>query len=163
VAVADFAESGVLDHSKNVVLAGAANLFSSKFEWRSVCIPSLRMAGAKHFRDLTCWQLADELKLGLYKLADSPSVRADVRFREQLIDAARSAPRNIAEGFGRRTHREFAMFLDIARGSLMECQNHLQDAVDRKYLARAEFTELDALARRTCGAVARLQQYLRGR
>jgi four helix bundle protein len=121
------------------------------------------MAGAKHFRDLTCWQLADELKLAIYRLADSPQVIADVRFREQLIDAARSAPRNIAEGFGRRTHREFAMFLDIARGSLMECQNHLKDAVDRKYLAPAEFTTLDALARRTCGAVARLQQYLRGR
>ena len=121
------------------------------------------MAGAKHFRDLTCWQLAHELKLALYAVADSPTVRADVRFREQLMDAARSAPRNIAEGFGRRTHREFALFLDIARGSLMECQNHLQDAVDRNYLAPAEFIALDGLARRTCGAVARLQQYLSGR
>jgi four helix bundle protein len=67
----------------------------------------------------------------------------------------------MAEGFGRRTHREFALFLDIARGSLMECQNHLQDAFDRKYLGTAEFNTLDALARRTCGAVARLQRYLR--
>lgn len=45
----------------------------------------------------------------------------------------------------------------------MECQNHLQDAVDRNYLAPAEFIALDGLARRTCGAVARLQQYLSGR
>jgi four helix bundle protein len=121
------------------------------------------MAGARHFRDLTCWQLANELKLSLYKLTDSPMIKADVRFREQLMDAARSAPRNIAEGFGRRTHREFALFLDIARGSLMECQNHLQDAVDRKYLTAEDFKALDALARRTCGAVARLQRYLQGR
>jgi four helix bundle protein len=121
------------------------------------------MAGARHFRDLTCWQLAHELKLALYTVADSPAVKADFRFREQLLDAARSAPRNIAEGFGRRTHREFTLFLDIARGSLMECQNHLHDAVDRKYVTPAEFNTLDALARRTCSAVARLQQYLRGR
>jgi four helix bundle protein len=102
------------------------------------------------------------LKLAVYRLADSPVIRADVRFREQLINAAASPPRNIAEGFGRRTHREFAQFLDIARGSLMECQNHLQDAVDRTYLASAEFDALNTLAQRTCGAVARLQRYLRG-
>jgi four helix bundle protein len=121
------------------------------------------VAGVRHFRDLTCWQLAHELKLALSTLADSPAVKTDVGFREQLLDAARSAPRNIAEGFGRRTHREFALFLDIARGSLMECQNHLQDALERKYLAPAEFNALEALARRTCGAVARLQRYLTGR
>jgi four helix bundle protein len=120
------------------------------------------MAGARHFRDLVCWQLANELKLALYRLADSPSVRTDLGFREQLRGAAASAPRNIAEGFGRRTHRDFAQFLDVARGSLLECQNHLQDAVDRRYLSQHDFAELDGLARRACAAVARLQTYLRG-
>ena len=121
------------------------------------------MAGAGHFRDLTCWQLAQELKLALYRLSDSQSVSKDARFRGQLRDAAASAPRNIAEGFGRRTHRDFAAFLDIARGSLMECQNHLQDAVDRGYMSVTEFIPLNSLAQRTCGAVARLQRYLRSR
>lgn len=36
----------------------------------------------------------------------------------------------------------------------MECQNHLQDAVDSGYLSHAEFTSLNVLAQRTCGAVA---------
>jgi four helix bundle protein len=119
------------------------------------------VAGARHFRDLICWQLSNALKLALYELADSPQVQRDLRFRDQLRDAAASAPRNIAEGFGRRTHREFAQFLDIARGSLMECQNHLQDAVDRRYLPVESYTPLDILAKRACGAVARLQRYLR--
>ena len=119
------------------------------------------VAGARHFRELTCWQLAHELKLALYQLADTPEVQRDLRFRDQLRDAAASAPRNIAEGFGRRTHREFAHFLDIARGSLTECQNHLQDAVDPGHLQPADFTPLDTLAKRACGAVARLQRYLR--
>jgi four helix bundle protein len=121
------------------------------------------MAGAKHFRDLVCWQLANELKLGIYRMAEFPPIKSDFRFRDQLIDAAASAPRNIAEGFGRRTHREFAQFLNIARGSLMECQNHLQDAVDRRYLGTADCATLTSLAQRTCGAVARLQRYLRGK
>ena len=81
------------------------------------------MAGARHFRELDCWQLARELKIKLYDLSDSGPVKKDFRFREELRDAAASAPHNIAEGFGRRTNREFAHFLDIARGSLMECQD----------------------------------------
>ncbi len=121
------------------------------------------MAGVRHFRDLVCWQLANELKLQIYRLAEQPPVQRDFRFRDQIRDAAASAPRNIAEGFGRRTHREFAQFLDVARGSLMECQNHLQDAVDRGYLAEPDFKSMNVLAQRTCGAVARLQRYLRGR
>jgi four helix bundle protein len=125
--------------------------------------PSCRMAGAKHFRELVCWQLAQELKLAIYELIESPTIKRDLRFCDQIREAARSGPRNIAEGFGRRTHREFAMFLDVAPGSLMECQNHLQDAVDRKFLSPAEFTPLNSLAQRTCGAVARLQRYLRKR
>lgn len=82
------------------------------------------MARARHFRDLDCWQLAHELTLDTYRFVEATNAKKDLRFRDQIKDAAASAPRNIAEGFGRRTHREFAHYLDIARGSLMECQNH---------------------------------------
>ena len=119
------------------------------------------MAGAKHFRELICWQLAREFKLRVYELSDASEVKKDLRFRDQLRDAAASAPRNIAEGFGRRTPRDFARFLDVARGSLMECQNRLQDAVDRKYLTLEDFASLETLARRACGSIAGLQRYLR--
>jgi four helix bundle protein len=119
------------------------------------------MAGARHFRELNCWQLARELKMGLYGLVERPAIKNDVRFYEQ-VRTQRLRHLEIAEGFGRRTHAEFARYLDIARGSLAECQNHLQDCVDRGYLEEAEFKRLNTLAERTCGAVARLQRYLRG-
>jgi four helix bundle protein len=135
--------------------------FWDVFRWCAVCSREWVVAGARHFRELECWQLASELKRRLFELADFPVIKRDFRFREQLRDAAASAPRNIAEGFGRRTHREFAHFLDVARGSLMECQNHLQDAVDRNYLTPEGLVPLDSLARRACGAVASLQRYLR--
>lgn len=121
------------------------------------------MAGARHFRELVCWQLACELKLALYRFAETPQVQQDFRFSSQVRDAAASAPRNIAEGFGRRTHPDFARFLDVARASLGECQNHLVDAVDRGYLSPDDFQAMNALAERTCGAVAGLQRYLRKR
>jgi four helix bundle protein len=119
------------------------------------------MAGARHFRELDCWQLATELKLLLYELAERPSVKRDFKFYDQLRDAAASAPRNIAEGFGRRTDDDFAHYLDIARGSLNECQNHLQDAIHRGYLNADDAQGINALAARTTGAVAGLQRWLR--
>ena len=125
--------------------------------------PSSRVAGARHFRDLVCWQLSQELKIELYRLVERPQVKRDFRFYEQVRDAAASAPRNIAEGFGRRTHAEFARYLDIARGSLAECQNHRQDGLDRGYFDAEEFKRLNILSGRTCGAVAGMQRYLRGR
>src|SRR5215467_6368391 len=119
------------------------------------------MAGARHFRELVCWQLSNQLKLEMYRFADLEHVKSDFRFCSQIRDAAASAPRNIAEGFSRRSHADFARFLDVARGSLAECQNHLQDAVDRRYLDASEFEKLNTLSERAVGAVARLQSYLR--
>jgi four helix bundle protein len=120
------------------------------------------MAGARHFTELACWQLADQFKVDVYALCARPGVRRDFRFREQFRDAAASAPRNIAEGFGRRSHRDFARLLDVARASLNECQNHLKDACDRGYLEQEEFDRLWQLSGRALAATAALQRYLRG-
>ena len=49
---------------------------------------------------------------------------------------------NIAEGFGRRSHADFARFLDIARASAREVQSLLYVAHDRHYMTDAEFTSL---------------------
>ncbi len=119
------------------------------------------MPGARHFTDLDCWKLSTELKNALYEVARRPCVHRDLRFRDQLIDAAASAPRNIAEGFGRRTHREFARYLDIASGSLNECDNHIRDAVDRGHLAYEEAAPLLHLAKRARNATLALLRYLR--
>ena len=119
------------------------------------------MAGVRDFRELVCWQLAREFKLAVYDFIKRPHVSRDFKFCDQLREAARSAPRNIAEGFGRRSHADFARLLDVARGSLAECRNHLHDAGDLGYLDAAELTDLDALASRAAGAVAALQRHLR--
>jgi four helix bundle protein len=121
----------------------------------------LGMAGVRRYEDFDCWKLSNELKLALYELLERPHVRIDREFCEDLRDAAKSAPTNIAEGFGRRTDKEFARFLDIARGSLNECRTHIGDARDRRYIDDDERSTLDALASRALGAVAGLQRYLR--
>lgn len=121
------------------------------------------MAGARRFEELVCWQLTRDFKRRVYAVLQRPLVQRDLRFSEQFRDAAASAPRNIAEGFGRRTPRDFARFLDIARASLIECENHLHDAVDRGYLTEAERQELSQLGQRCAASVSALQKYLRGK
>jgi four helix bundle protein len=72
--------------------------------------------GAKQYRDLVAWQLAVELKRAVFEaMARGPASR-DLRFCDQIRAASRSVSANIAEGFCRYTHREFARFLRIARG-----------------------------------------------
>ena len=123
--------------------------------------PHLRMAGARHFEELDCWRLASQLKTTLLSICRRPAVSTDFEFVGQVRSAARSAPNNIAEGFRRRTHGDFARFLDIARGSLMESQNLLRDALESGYISQAEFDSLRSLASRALGATTALQRYLR--
>jgi four helix bundle protein len=75
------------------------------------------MAGWRSFEEIGGWQRARELKLLAFELLARPNVAKDFKFRDQLVDSARSAPRNIAEGFARFKHKEFAQFARVAKGS----------------------------------------------
>jgi four helix bundle protein len=88
-------------------------------------------------------------------------VQRDVDFVRQIRNAAASAPRNIAEGFGRYQPREFGQYLRVANGSLLEASNHLQDGVDRGYFTPEQIEPLLVLARRASAATTALARYLR--
>lgn len=119
------------------------------------------MAGVRSFSDLDAWKLANALKLGVYELLQRNSVQRDRDFHDQIRDAAASAPRNIAEGFGRFQPRDFSQYLRIANGSLQETSNHLRDGVDRGYFTAEEIASLETLARRASAATTALLRYLR--
>jgi four helix bundle protein len=114
---------------------------------------------ARDFTELVAWQLARELKLLAYELVKRPTVARDWKFVEQLSDSAASAPRNIAEGFGRFNRREFAHFLKIAIASEQEVRNHFIDAYDRGYITADERDDASALSRRAVTAAPRLRAY----
>lgn len=119
------------------------------------------MAGVRSFDQLEAWKLANALKLGVYELLQRPSVQRDHDFRDQIRDAAASAPRNIAEGFGRFQPRDFSQYLRIANGSPQETSNHLRDGVDRGYFRADEIASLQTLVRRASAATTALLRYLR--
>ncbi|MDP1570646.1 MAG: four helix bundle protein [Vicinamibacterales bacterium] len=124
------------------------------------CCTDYGMAGVSRFEDLGAWQLANELKKRAYELCQRPLVARDFGFRNQLQDAAASGPRNIAEGFGRFRHADFARFVRIARASEQEVLNHFRDAVDRGYLTAEELPEFEHAARRALHAASGLLRYL---
>jgi len=117
--------------------------------------------GVRRYQDLECWKLSNELKRRVYDFTAKIPASHDFKYCDQIRDAARSAPRTIAEGFGRFRRGEFARFLEYARGSLMETHNHLSDGLDLKYLTTAECRELQHLADRAIGATTKLLRYLR--
>ena len=116
--------------------------------------------GAKRYEDLVVYQLANELHRAVCEITASGAVARDFRFRDQLRDASASAPRNIAEGFARYRPKEFARFLQIARGSLAETDWHLQDGLARGYFSADIVQKLRGLCGRTSIAALRLIQYL---
>lgn len=117
--------------------------------------------GAKHFTELRCWQLSNKLKRDVYALTAKDSVRKDRDFCDDIRRSARSALSNIAEGFGRETHPEFARFLSIAHASLVETENHLKDALDCGYLSENDWQRLAELAQFAQRSTAKLREYLR--
>ena len=119
------------------------------------------MGGVRRYQDFDCWKLSNELKRRVYDFTAKSPASLDFKFCDQIRDSARSAPRNIAEGFGRFRNGEFARYLEYARGSLMETHNHLSDGLDLKYLTSAQCRELQKLANRAIGATTELWKYLR--
>ena len=96
------------------------------------------MAGWKHFEEIAAWNHSQQVKLRIYKLLERPRIRRDVKLSGQLRESARSAPSNIAEGFGRFGNKEFARFARMSKGSLHESLNHLIDAADQRLMTQDE-------------------------
>jgi four helix bundle protein len=116
--------------------------------------------GVKRFTELVAWQLAHKLHLEICAFLDNSGASRDRGFCDDIRRASRSAPANIAEGFGRYSHREFARYLSIARASLIETQNHLHAAQSLR-LADDDVARLLTLSEQALAATSSLLSYLR--
>jgi four helix bundle protein len=117
--------------------------------------------GWKRFTDIEAWQLSMELHKEVVAVLARRPASHDRDFCTEVRSALASAPRNIAEGFGRYGHKEFANFVSIARASLLETQTNLHLALDREFLSAEEFERLWRLSEQTLAATTGLLKYLR--
>lgn len=88
------------------------------------------------FEDIIAWKKAGELTMNIYK--EFKDCR-DFSFRDQIQRASVSIMNNIAEGFERRTNKEFINFLYIAKGSCGEVRSVLYLALRLKYISESVF------------------------
>ena len=112
----------------------------------------------ERFEDIKAWQEARVLVRIIYDVTKSnKDFTGDYKFREQIHSAAVSVMSNIAEGFSRRSTKEFIQFLFIAKGSVAEVQSQLYVALDQSYINEEKFDELysksDEVARLISGFI----------
>jgi hypothetical protein len=68
--------------------------------------------------------------------------------------------RNIADGFGCESHKEFARFLEFSRRSLNEAMDCLRSAQLKGHVTQAELAPLQQLSVRLHPALSRFMAYL---
>src|SRR6188768_2117221 len=105
---------------------GFSRFESSAYFFSGTCLADrLAMKPAKDFTELIAWQLANELELFAQEIIKRPPLAGDRDYCRQTADAAASAPRNIAEGYGRFAPIQNANFVRIAIASEMETKNQI--------------------------------------
>ena len=114
------------------------------------------------FEDLDCWRESRQLTRLVYDaIQQNPRWQKDIRLCGQIQSAAGSVMANIAEGFARRSTKEFTQFLFIAMSSTAEVQSHMYIAVDQGYVSKATFESVYEQANKTARITSGLIKYLR--
>jgi four helix bundle protein len=120
-----------------------------------------RVPGFRRFEEIKGWQRARELVRDVYQICGSTGLARERALSDQLRRAVVSAMSNVAEGFSRKTDRDFAHFLDMARGSCSEVQSLLYVALDLGQISQQQFDALYESADATAAMISRLSTYLR--
>ena len=117
-------------------------------------------AMAKHHRELEVWQLCDALRSRWIELTKREGLSRDFDFRDQTNRAARSACRNVAEGFWKFDHTEFARYLNIVKGSVGELFDSADEALQKGFISKQEYESLNAQTDTVMRATNGLREYL---
>jgi len=111
------------------------------------------------YQQLRVWQDALELyRLTCQAVRNWPFERK--RVASQAIASADSVHRNIAEGYCRRSVREYLQFLNFAPGSLGESVSGYTTYHSAEHLSDADFEALDSLSFRLENGLMKLIESL---
>ena len=91
------------------------------------------------FEDIIAWKKAMRLAITIYTQFKHCK---DFSFRDQICRASVSITNNIAEGYERKTNKEFKQFLFIAKGSCGEVRSMLHLAYSLNYISITCYSSL---------------------
>jgi len=100
-----------------------------------------RLSPVSH-KDLILWRKAMDLAVLVHQCCTALPRSEIYGLVSQLRRASTSVPSNIAEGYARRSTKEFINFLHVARGSMAELETQLLLAQRVVYLPESEVTDL---------------------
>ena len=106
------------------------------------------------FEDLFIWQKAIEFAKEIYLITEKKGLRNDFGLKNQMRDSAVSISSNIAEGFERRSRKEYLNFLNIAKGSAGEIRSQLYVAFEVGYIEKSELDYLREKAKFLSGSIS---------
>ena len=106
------------------------------------------------FEDLIIWRKGIEFAKEIYVLTERKGLKTDFGLKNQMRDAAVSIPTNIAEGFERRSRKEYLNFLNISKASAGEVRSLLYVPNQVGYLDDSELNILREKARFLSGSIS---------
>jgi four helix bundle protein len=119
------------------------------------------MPTVTRFEDLHCWQEARKLVKATYDISNKNKFSKDYDLKSQIRRSAISVMANIAEGFHRKSNKDFRRFLDYSRASLAETISHCYVALDQGYITGSELKEINETAEITWKMINKFMTYLK--
>lgn len=95
------------------------------------------------FENLIVWQESYALSLWVYEITKKFPSEEKFRLVDQMCRSSYSVPMNIAEGSGKKSHKERERFYETASCSLEELYCQCLFARDLKYISEKEFEKAD--------------------
>jgi four helix bundle protein len=102
------------------------------------------MKSARRFEELEIWRDARRTTKFIYEVTRNSAFRQDPGLTRQMRNAGVSIMSNIAEGFSRKSDKEFRRFLLISKGSASELQSHSYVALYQSYISQTAFQNIYA-------------------
>lgn len=112
------------------------------------------------FKRLDVWKMGMNLVNQIYDVTKKFPQEEKFSLTSQLRRAIISVPLNIAEGSNRRTKKDFALFIRIAIGSLMEVMTCLEIALNQKYIQNSEYEKMETEISKLYFKLIGLDKYL---
>lgn len=115
----------------------------------------------KRFEGTPVWQETREFVNSVYNLlASSKTLKNDYSLSDQLKRASYSIMLNIAEGFERGSNKDFAHFIDFAKGSAGEVRSILYIVIDNKYITSDQFSNMIGKIENISAQLSNFKKYL---
>ncbi|MCX5817286.1 MAG: four helix bundle protein [Proteobacteria bacterium] len=88
----------------------------------------------KSYKELQVWQKGYKLCLDIYRITKHFPKEEQYGLTAQMRISAVSIPSNIAEGYGRKSRKEYIQLLYVAYGSMCELETQLSISKDLGYI-----------------------------